>query len=517
VTSAAPYNYPAARQALATRPAQRARVVQLCWARADLRYKLRAYQLAAYYAIAAAIRDRTVLKYALNMSRRWGKTFLLCLVAVEVCAKTPKARVRFAAPNLDELRERVLPIIEEIIADAPEHLRPVWRAQRKAWVFPNGARIYLAGVNNQGRKKLRGSGMELGVVDEGAFIDDVEKLVGDVLMPQTLDTRATVLMGSTPPESAAHDYVKLYRECKAEGNVYHADIYTTDATPETIELYAKECGGEDSVRFRREYGAEYVTDQALQIVPDWIAPRPGHPSPYVRAADRTSPLRRFWRRYVILDIGATGRHFTCVLFGHYNFEEARFYVERELVDNTLPRMKSGPLAAKIREVELDLWPGCPINRNVQSDEEDTPECPRRWADNNDPRLLIEMARDPDHPLVFTPTHKESLPRMVNRLGMWVAASRVHVDPGCTYLLDNLADGTWKDEKHIGLEFIQTSTLGHCDGIASLMYGVLNINETRSPVPRGLHYDPRRQRWREIDEGRNTDALAEMFGPPRMDS
>lgn len=500
-------------------PVLRERVIADAWANGDLSWKLKRYQRPAYFAIKAAMADPLVLKYCVNISRRWGKTFVLCLIASELAQRVAKARIRFAAPELDELMERVVPIMDQIHEDCPEHLRPVWRPSRKVWIWPNGARMVAAGVNRQGFRKLRGSGAELALIDEGGFIDGVDKLIGDVLIPQLVGTRGTLIGGSTPPDSAAHEFVDFHDACKADGNLFHADIHSTDWPQWEIDLHASECGGTDTVRFRREWLAEYVTDSELQIIPDWIRSTRETPSPYVRAAPE-DVYRRFWRRYTIMDIGATRRDFTCVLFGHYNFAEARFYVERELVDRKLPRMKSGPLAKRIREIERELWgANCPANRTAadDSDDMDAIECPRRFADNNDPRLLLELATDADNPIVFMPTRKESLPRMVNRVGMWVGASRVHVDPSCEYLIDNLEKGTWKNENYIGIEFVRTTSLGHCDGVAALVYGLLNVNETTSPVPRGLHYDPARQRWRDLDEGRDTSKLAELFGPPRFDS
>ena len=40
-------------------------------------------------------------------------------------------------------------------------------------------------------------------------------------------------------------------------------------------------------------------------------------------------------------------------------------------------------------------------------------------------------------------------------------------------------GLWNEKR---TDFIRTDTLGHCDGIASLMYGIRSIDTTTNPIP-----------------------------------
>lgn len=467
------------------------------WRLGQLDYLLRDYQLPGYHAAKAAIADPTVLKFALDISRRWGKTFVLCLIAIELAVTTPNARIRFAAPTLDELAERVIPICEEILADCPEHLRPVWRRQRKAFIFPNGALIRLAGVNNQGARKLRGSGAELFIIDEGGFIDEVTKLIKSVAIPQLLDTHGTLLGGSTPPESPAHEYVDFYRECKAAGNWYHADVYSmvTEAlTPETVDMFAADCGGYGTVTFRREYLSEYVADEELVVIPDFRQELHVRPVPM----PDTYP---FWHKYVAMDIGATRRDFTAVLFAHYHYKEATVYVERVLIDSKLPRMRSPQLAKAIRAIECDLW--------------GEHAAPSRWSDNNNVELLVELATDPDHPVMFRPTSKDELPAMVQNARDWFARNRVAIGTheSCKQLAECVRDGTWKGTDWIGREFDRTSTLGHLDALAALIYLLRNIDERQaSPIPANWGLGPDQLRIRRETERDRT--LDDWYGRPR---
>lgn len=479
-------------------PELQAAIIAEAWEQGELAWKCRPYQREAYAALLEWCEDRSVLKACLNVCRRWGKTTLLCLVALRQGILFPGSRIRFAAPTLDELRERLLPIFEQLLADCPEHLRPVWRAQRKAYVFANGSRIYLAGVNNQGANKLRGSGAELCIVDEGGFIDELRRLIFDVLTPQLTDTDGTLLMGSTPPESGAHDYVGIARECKANGNYYHADVYTMGWSAEKIEGYAIDAGGYESPTWEREYLAKFVTDPELVVIPDFRESLHVRPVPM----EREYP---FWQKYVGMDIGATRRDWTAVVFAHWHFLHRRCYVERVLIDRKLPRLRSPQLAKAIRDQERELW-----GEHV---------APVRWSDNNSVELLVELGTDPDHPVLFRPTSKDQLPAMVQNLRDWFSRGWLIISdhPSCVPLVDCLRDGTWKGDEWIGREFARSTGLGHLDALAALIYLVRNIDERQpSPIPEnwGLAPDTVRLR-RESDE---QNLLEQWYGnPARMDS
>jgi len=479
---------------IAANPLLRAAIVEQAWERGELDYLCRDYQLDAYWTLIRWIEDKTVLKGCLNVCRRWGKTTLLCIAALRTAILKRNARIRFAAPTLDELRERLLPIFEQLLEDCPEHLRPVWRAQRKAWVFPNGSRIYLAGVNNQGANKLRGSGAELCIVDEGGFIDQVKKLINDVLTPQLLDTDGTLLTGSTPPESPAHEYVAIARGLKAVGNYYHADVYSMGYSQEKVDMFAIDAGGYESPTFEREYLAKFVVDPELVVIPDFREALHVRPVP----ADERYP---FWRKYTAMDIGATRRDFTAVLFAHFHYTEARCYVERVLIDRKLPRMLNPDLAREIRATERELW--------------GEHAAPHRWADNNNVEMLVELATDRDNPIIFKPTSKDQLPAMVANVRDWVKRGALAISdhPSCVPLIDCLRDGTWAGDDWIGREFDRSTDLGHLDALAALVYLLRNIDERQeSPVPANWGLKPDQIRIHRKTDAQQT--LDEWYGGVR---
>lgn len=456
--------------------AKKAARIRRAWRLGRLKYKLRPYQDAAYEALWSAILDAGVLKFCLNISRRWGKTHVLCLIAVEMCLRKPGAQVRFAAPTGLELRKRTIPIMRTILRDCPANLRPRWNGQDKCWSFPNGSQIHVAGVNNGHAEDLRGAGCDLAIIDEGGFIDEFDYLVGSVLLPMTLEEHGTLLAGSTPPKTLAHDYYDFATECKAKGNYFERDIHSAGKSPEEIALYAEESGGFESTTWKREYLAQFVVDEELQIVPDW---KPE----YARAAV-PSELRRYWHQYEAMDIGATKDDWTAVLFAHYDFSEAHLYVEDELCDMKMPRWTTEELTRRIREKERALW--------CDPDVADAPPptIKQRIADNNAPELLVDMAAK--HSMPFYPVSKDELYAMVNKVRMWVKTGRISVHPRCEKLILCLERGIWKDKEWVGREFLRSRALGHLDPLAALVYLVRNIDEHTNPVPWDHGFDGRTQ-------------------------
>src|ERR1017187_4263983 len=93
-----------------------------CWMRGDLSYSMRNIQ--------KAIRKKWIeskavsRKYVINCNRRLGKSTWGLQVLVEEALKHPGFHGLFCAPVKESLREYVEPLINKVIADAPDDLRP---------------------------------------------------------------------------------------------------------------------------------------------------------------------------------------------------------------------------------------------------------------------------------------------------------------------------------------------------------------------------------------------------------
>lgn len=441
------------------------------WARGTLEYKLRPYQKILYDAQWKAILDPDTTKFCSNTNRRFGKSTVTLIVATEFARRLPGAMIRCGAPTAKALKKIVLPIMRQIVSDAPEEFCPKWIGQDSVWRFPNGSEIHISGVNEGHADDLRGTASNLSIVDECGFIDDPEYLINDVLMPQTLDKGGTLLVSSTPPPSPAHEYVAIAKECKADGRYIHRDIFDMGLPAATVERYAKVAGGRESSTWKREWLALFVKDEELAIIPEWK-------KDYVQDVEPTG-LSKFWHRYVAMDTGV--RDFTAVLFAYYDFRLSRLVVEDELIING-PKLTTKLLNDEMRAKEALL--------EGYRTPEGADRCYRRVADNNNLQLINDM--NSAYSLAFMPTSKDTLLAMVNEVRLWVGAGRILVHPRCKNLIGCLDDGVWKSKTYLGREFGRAKQYGHYDALAALVYLVRNIDAFSNPVPAGHGLDPLRQ-------------------------
>ena len=92
-------------------------------------------------------------------------------------------------------------------------------------------------------------------------MDDLQYIVKSILTPQTLTVKGTTILASTPSVTPDHDYYYIYRECLEDDCVSEFTIYDNKSIDEeTLKIYMKEAGGEDSTTFKREYLVKFITD-----------------------------------------------------------------------------------------------------------------------------------------------------------------------------------------------------------------------------------------------------------------
>ena len=76
--------------------ATRAELLRLAWETGNLEFLVKPYQLPIYQALWAAINNPDCLKYVLDVARRFGKTHVASIVAVEFAIRNPKSQINYA-------------------------------------------------------------------------------------------------------------------------------------------------------------------------------------------------------------------------------------------------------------------------------------------------------------------------------------------------------------------------------------------------------------------------------------
>lgn len=391
----------------------------------------------------------------------------MALLSIETCERKPKAKVRYAAPTGEALREFILPIFEEIISDCPADVKPVFKQFESAYVFPNGSRIKLAGTDNGHHKRLRGPAADLCIADEAGFMEcSLNELVKDIFMPQLLYSNlGRVVVASTPPTSPAHEFVQYVAEAEVEGHYCHKTIWDNPLlNKKQILEWADESGCEvdwktqtikkASTTWRREYMAEIVTDSDTAVVPEFDDERIPRIVMETKRPD-------YCHKYVVIDTGFID--LTACLFLYHDFVNGKLVFEDELI---FERPNSRIVAEGCLAKERELW---------------GMEKPYfRWADGD---LIVLQDLSTLHGYDTTPVTKDELEAQVNQARMDVLRENIIINPRCKNLISHIRYAVWDKSRR---KFARSSEkLGHFDALAAFIYAIRHVNRNLNPWPKHL--------------------------------
>lgn len=468
------------------------------WRRGHLRHLLHSSQREVYDAIAACEDHRFVLE----ISRQWGKTWLLAALACETAQGQPGCRVVYGAPTLKHLQEFIIPTFSALANHAPADARPMFRESKGRWEFPNGSYVHLFGADDKASAD-RGRGPKAArvIFDECGFTPVLGYVLDDIFKAQTLHSGGMTLLGSTPAELPDHPFTEIATIAETNGNYARRTIYDNPLlTPERIQGFIEQ-GAKDkgltpdeyvqTDTFRREYLAERVINKLLVVLPEWDK----HRDRLLVAVERPA---RFLGQ-VTLDFGGNDPH--AAHFGYWHFERAAFVVEDELL------LRNGENTAKLAEAiqakERELWG---VNRwdgtlrgardeptqalidclpgwlqDVVNKAETTEQPHTRWCDNN-----IQLARDlyELHRMAFIPTAKDNLEMQVNNLRVAIESGQYLVHPRCVHTDRHFRGTTWKDFKR--KDFARRAG-EHGDLLAAAIYELRNVDK-RNPAPKLAEHD-----------------------------
>jgi hypothetical protein len=98
------------------------------WTAGELSWKLNPNQLGVYRELRAweKDKDRGHL-YALDISRRWGKSTLMVTMAFEDAIRNGGWRIVYCAPTNVMVKKILLPLVTILLQDCPEDLKPEYQ------------------------------------------------------------------------------------------------------------------------------------------------------------------------------------------------------------------------------------------------------------------------------------------------------------------------------------------------------------------------------------------------------
>ena len=448
------------------------------WRQGVLFYKLYKYQLSIYEQINKS--DSPV--FVLNCSRRLGKSTILCLMALEHAIQNPSSKIIYAAPQKGAAKNIIQPIINKLLTDCPEWLKPSYKTRDQKYHFTNGSEIQIVGTDAERAEAIRGQEVHRFFFDEAGFMSDLKYVVDDIALPATLTSNGRVIIASTPPKTADHPFKRYAESAERTGDIATRTIYdnktlsdkqiarymmTTDPDldyEKALDYVSTKSGPPNNTTWWREYMARFLTDSEVDVIPEFNDEK---------EKILVQPIERpqFFDTYVAMDDGV--KDFTAILFGYWDFLESRLVVEDEVL---LRDTTTDIIAAKIKEKERELWAGKPPHA--------------RYSDINH-QLINDL--NIIHDLTFSPVTSKNLEGDINNLRVMIAHNQVLIDPKCKSLISHLKHGIWDKNKR---RFARSSDYGHFDALAALIYMAKLVDKRRNPIPsnQGLdiytqHIDP----------------------------
>lgn len=433
----------------------------MLWEQGILHWILKPVQVDLYNAYLNC--EEKIVVY--NCARRIGKSFTLCVIALEVCMKTKNSHVKYCCSKQKEAKNIIRPLIREILETCPQELKPIYKTQEQCWVFPNGSRIELTGLDGGRAESIRGGGANLAIIDEAGLVNDLVYIITSILLPTTTTTKGKIILSSTPPKSPAHPFVTKYlNKARLEGNLITKTIYDNPFIDrQEFDKLVEECGGVDSIDFRREYGAEILKSEDYDIFPEF--------TPSLKASI-VKPWQRapFYDGYVAMDVGM--KDLTVVLFAWYDFKESKLIIEDEFVINGM-KFNTSTLAAGIKKKETDVF------SDKLTGEQKEPYI--RVSDNN---LIVIKDLFDLHGLRFMATRKDDADAALNKVRIMLQNEQIIIHPRCVTLIHHLEAGVWNKNK---TSFERSADQGHYDAADSLKYLVRNIQVSKNPYPAGYFH------------------------------
>lgn len=433
----------------------------MLWEQGVLHWILKPVQLDLYNAYLNC--NEKIVVY--NCARRLGKSFTLCVIALEVCMKTKHSHVKYCCSKQKEAKNIIRPLIREILETCPQELKPIYKTQEQCWVFPNGSRIELTGLDCGRAESIRGGGAHLAIIDEAGLVNDLVYIITSILLPTTTTTKGKIILSSTPPKSPAHPFVTKYlNKARLEGNLITKTIYDNPfIDKQEFEKLVEECGGVDSVDFRREYKAEIIKDENYDIFPEFT-------SELKERIVLDWPRSPFYDGYVAMDVGM--KDLTVVLFAWYDFKESKLIIEDEFVINGM-KFNTSTLATGIKQKEANIF------TDKITGEQKEPYV--RVSDNN---LIVIKDLFDLHGMRFMPTRKDDADAALNKVRIMLQNEQIIINPRCTTLIHHLEAGVWNKNKS---SFERSADNGHYDACDSLKYLVRNIQTNKNPYPSGYFH------------------------------
>jgi len=410
------------------------------------------------------------------LSRRQGKTYLLCILALEQCIKQSNSIVKFVSPTKMQVSQNVRPILRQILENCPEDIKPDFKSKDYIYYFPNGSELQLAGSDNGHAERLRGGDSHLFFVDEAGSCSELENLLKSILLPTTLITKGRGILASTPPKESEHEFLDYIEEAELNNSL---TIRTIDDNPritaEQKQELINELGGPDSEETLRELYCKIIKNAATSVIPEFD-------SKLEKEIVKEWPKPPFFDAYEAMDTG--GKDFTVILYGYYDYRSDKVIIEDEtVIDFQNKDQDVRQLAVEIHKKEKELWTH-PISGEYRPPTSRVSDIDYIFL-NEIRQQSIKLNHKPEEIIIFNNAKKDNKFAAINNLRVLLNSKKIIIHPKCKTLVSHLNNVKWNKSKS---EFARSKDNGHYDAVDALIYFVRHVAFGRNPYPPGFNLD-----------------------------
>lgn len=445
--------------------------VAMLWEMGDLSYKLRGIQLD----MRDAVYNSTLKTSVYLVARQSGKSFTMCTVGTEYCLKNPNQIVLLLFPKKKDAANVAKTHMRKILEDCPPHLKPDYLVADKTFVFPNGSEMRMAGTDGGSAESVRGSTLNLVLMDEAGFHDynDFQYIVTSIIIPTLTVTKGKIIMASTPSREPDHAFMVNYVEpFRAEGWLVEYDVNSNPMLEqEDIDEIADNYPlGKEDPDFQREYMLKTNVSSSLMVVPEWVNIEEDI------VVEQEMPV--YYDAYVSCDPAVT--HLTGILYGYYDYLREKLVIldESVLGGPGESSLTTEDIANALMRKEGKYF------RNRYTGEQYKPYM--RIMDNNLPLLANDLRSQ--HNLHFIRTEKTQKEDKVNQTRMLLKKGAIEIHPRCKNLIYHIRTAKWDKSRKKFVENKANKSLGikanHSDLLDALVYLVRNYQPAKNPYPPG---------------------------------
>lgn len=424
------------------------------WQLGELSYKFDQLQIGIYQTVCAAY--PRAKQICILSSRQIGKSFWVLAFALEYLIKNPGSIVRILAPTKVKAHELVEDNLLRIMEDCPPNFIQKQKTQLRWNIRSNGSSLRIGPLESAHVDTNRSGNAKLVIYEECGFVsaDEFNYARQSVIGPQLLRSNGHEIFVTSPsrdPEHPLHNIV--LPECDILGTLFRYTVYDSPSlTSDQIEEAARRSGGIDSEDFQREYLAKIIRSASLMVIPK---------------IDEKLTFIEFdvdsTQRHRVICVGDWGgvKDMTVFLILFYEPNTDLTYVVEELV------FPSNTVTDTIAE-GLQEW----IDRYGLE---------QIWADVPG-QLSIDLGAMFQLKIGIPP--KNDWLAAVNTMAARFALNKMRINkPLCPFLYKSILGGIFNKHR---TDFERSSSLGHCDALAAMMYGIRVQNHTNSM---GINFSP----------------------------